>query len=177
MGVKNYLIEGVSGAGKTTVAKKLKLRGYHVIDGDKEIAYQGDPITEKPLKEPMCKNERDKAKWKHNHWIWNTKKVESLVANHNDPISFFCGGSRNFYSFIDLFDAVFVLEVDSIDTLFQRIDERVKRRPTHWGGKAEEKELIANSHRTKADIPKTGFKIDANAPIDQVLDNILKKCN
>ncbi len=38
-------------------------------------------------------------------------------------MAFFCGGSRNFSHFIDLFDGVFVLEVD-LDTLNQRLDRR-----------------------------------------------------
>ncbi|MDF2837716.1 MAG: hypothetical protein K0Q63_3356, partial [Paenibacillus sp.] len=29
MGIRNYLIGGVSGAGKTTVCKELQRRGYH----------------------------------------------------------------------------------------------------------------------------------------------------
>ena len=31
MGVRNYLIEGVSGAGKTTVAEALQRRGFQVF--------------------------------------------------------------------------------------------------------------------------------------------------
>ena len=34
MGRRNYLIEGVSCSGKTTVCNKLRERGYHVINGD-----------------------------------------------------------------------------------------------------------------------------------------------
>ena len=33
MGVKNYLIDGVSCAGKTTVCRELQRRGYHAIHG------------------------------------------------------------------------------------------------------------------------------------------------
>ncbi len=43
MGIRNYLIEGVSGAGKTTVAEELERRGRHVIHGDRVLAYVGDP--------------------------------------------------------------------------------------------------------------------------------------
>jgi len=32
MGVRNYLIEGVSGVGKTSVCKELQRRGYHAIN-------------------------------------------------------------------------------------------------------------------------------------------------
>ena len=41
MGIRNYLIEGVSGTGKTSVCKELQRRGYYAIDGDTELAYQG----------------------------------------------------------------------------------------------------------------------------------------
>jgi predicted ATPase len=39
MGVKNYLIDGVSCAGKTTVCDELQRRGHHAIHGDRELAY------------------------------------------------------------------------------------------------------------------------------------------
>jgi hypothetical protein len=45
MGMRNYLIEGVSGTGKTSVCNELQRRGYHAINGDRELAYQGDPET------------------------------------------------------------------------------------------------------------------------------------
>jgi hypothetical protein len=56
MGVRNYLIEGVSGTGKTTVAEELQRRGYHVIHGDRELAYVGDPDTGAPLDRPLPEN-------------------------------------------------------------------------------------------------------------------------
>jgi broad-specificity NMP kinase len=48
MGIRNYLIEGVSGTGKTSVCHELRRRGYHAINGDRELAYQGDPKTGEP---------------------------------------------------------------------------------------------------------------------------------
>ena len=48
MGIRNYLIEGVSGTGKTSVCNELQRRGYHAIHGDRELAYQGDPETGEP---------------------------------------------------------------------------------------------------------------------------------
>jgi len=32
MGMRNYLVEGVSGTGKTSVCKELQRRGYYAID-------------------------------------------------------------------------------------------------------------------------------------------------
>jgi thymidylate kinase len=94
------------------------------------------------------------------------------VADKSRAASFFCGGSRNFGSFIDLFDGVFVLEVD-LDTLNQRLAERTE---SEWGGRASKRELVARLHATKEDIPKIGVVIDATAPIARVVDEILRKC-
>jgi hypothetical protein len=44
-------------------------------------------------------------------------KVEALVADQSEAMTFFCGGSRNFQAFVHLFDGVFVLEVDPDTTL------------------------------------------------------------
>jgi hypothetical protein len=97
-----------------------------------------------------------------------------VIADHSKAISFFCGGSRNFPKFIDLLDGAFVLEVGDLDTLYRRIDERVARDPTDWGGKPEEKELVARLHRTKEDIPSNGIVIDATQPLVSVVDEILR---
>lgn len=90
-------------------------------------------------------------------------------------MTFFCGGSRNFSKFIDLFDGVFVLKVDR-DTMKRRIDKRVALDPTDFGGTPEERDLIERLHATKQDVPKTAMSIDATAPIARVVDNMLSKC-
>jgi len=82
------------------------------------------------------------------------------------PATFFCGGSRNFSKFIDLFDGVFVLEADR-DALNRRLDERPD---DEWGGgKPVERDRIARWHETKDDVPKDGIPIDATAPIAHVV--------
>jgi thymidylate kinase len=174
VGKRNYLIEGVSGSGKTSVAEELQRRGYHVIHGDRELKYRGDPKTGEPVHEPVHASEWDKALWHQEHHLWDIAKVKAVIADHSTAISFFCGGSRNFATFIDLLDGVFVLEVADLDTLYRRLDERVARDPTDWGGRPEEKELVARLHRTKEDIPSSGIVIDATRPLVSVVDEILR---
>ncbi|MBS2004409.1 MAG: AAA family ATPase [Cyanobacteria bacterium SZAS LIN-5] len=159
MGVKNILIEGVSGTGKTSVCTELQRRGYQAIHGDRELAYQGNPETGIPTTGRT-----------HEHHIWNVDKVKELIANQDHPITFFCGGSRNFSKFISLFDRVFILEID-LQTLHQRLDERPA---DEWGAKPQERELITRLHQTREDIPKTGIIIDATAPLSEVVDRILQ---
>ena len=170
MGMRNYLIEGVSGTGKTSVCNELQRRGYHAIHGDRELAYQGDPETGTPTN--GLKHEQS-AIFTSDHHNWDVEKVKALVANQDEAVTFFCGSSRNFSKFINFFDGVFVLEVD-IDTLNRRIDERVALDPTDWGAKPEERELIARLHHTQEDIPQNGIIIDATAPLARVVDEIVR---
>ena len=169
MGRRNYLIEGVSGAGKTAVCTELQRRGYQAIHGDRELAYRGDPKTGLPL---TPETDPPTVLWLSKHWIWNVKKVQAYVANGEEAVTFFCGGSRNFAKFIDLLDGVFVLDVD-LGTMNRRIDERVARDPTDFGGKQEERKLAVRLHQTKEDIPKDAVVIDATAPLARVVDEIL----
>ena len=161
MGIKNYLIEGVSGTGKTSVCRELRRRGHHAINGDTELAYQGDQTTGKPV-----------DGFAHEHHLWNADKVRALAADRSHAASFFCGGSRNFSSFIDLFDRVFVLEVD-LETLNRRLAERPE---TEWGGRPAELRLVRRLHATKEGAPKSGIAIDATAPLERVVDEILERC-
>jgi len=160
MGVRSYLIEGVSGTGKTSVCKELQRRGYDAINGDNELAYQGDPHTGEPTDD-----------FGHDHHIWHVGKVRALVAKQDEAVTFFCGGSRNISCFVDLFDGVFVLEVD-VDTLNRRLHERTE---DEWGGRQAERELILRLHRTREDIPTNGIVIDATAPLARVVDEILRQ--
>ncbi len=172
MGVRNYLIEGVSGAGKTAVATELQRRGYQAIHGDRELAYRGDPETGL---QASPETGAPTVAWISEHYIWDVAKVRAYVTDRTQPLTFFCGGSRNFAKFVDLLDGVFVLEVDR-DTMNRRIDERVARDPTDFGGKPEERELIEHLFTTKADVPKQATIIDATAPLERVVDEILARC-
>ncbi len=162
MGRRNYLIEGLSGTGKTSVCDELQRRGYQAVHGDRELAYQGDPETGEPTEGG-----------RHEHHIWDVDTVKALVANRDEAATFFCGGSRNFTKFIDLFDGVFVLHVD-LATLNRRLDERPD---DEWGGGGPtERERIVRWHQSGEDIPESGVVIDATAPIDQVVNEILRRC-
>ena len=162
MGLKNYLIDGVSCAGKTTVCDELQNRGYHVIHGDRELAYFGDLKTGEPVDDSAGENRA---------WIWDVEKVRALAADQNHAATFFCGGSRNSDRFIDLFDEVFVLDID-LETLNRRLAARPK---TEWGGTAEEGESFARyQHETKESLPKNAIIIDATALLSSVVDTILR---
>src|SRR5215469_15939857 len=171
MGRRNYLISGVSGAGKTAVCTELQRRGYQAIDGDEDLAYQGDPDTGHPTDGP--KHEHS-ATFISEHHIWEVAKVKAFVANQEEAVTFFCGGSRNSSKYLELFDGVFVLEVD-LDTSLRRIAERVARDPADWGGTAAERQITVRMYHSKEALPHNGTIIDATAPLARVVDEILRQ--
>ena len=165
MGKRNYLIEGVSGTGKSAVCEELRRRGYAAINGDRELAYQGNPTTGEKIE-----SLGGDAETRHRHHIWDVEKVRRLAANQADDVTFFCGGSRNFKQFIDLFDEVFVLDVD-VTTLNQRLDSRSE---DDWGKRKSERDIVLRLHATKEDTPSSGVVLDATQPLASVVDEILR---
>jgi gluconate kinase len=161
MGVKNYLIDGVSCAGKTSVCDELQRRGYHAIHGDRELAYWGDLQTGEPVSGGA---DGQRA------WLWDVAKVSALAADRTQTATFFCGGLRNADRFLGLFDEMFVLVIDR-ETLDRRL---AARPPTEWGGTAEEGEAFARrQHATNEGLPAHAVIVDATAPLATVVDTIL----
>ena len=148
------------------MAEELDRRGYQVVHGDRVLARQGDPVTGKLVEAPI-------AGWsleeRHRHHIWDVDQVRSLVADHGRPLTFFCGGARNSAMVLDLFDGVFILEVD-IETLNRRLDVRPA---DEFGNVPEERALVLRVHLTREDLPAAGVSIDATRPVAQVVDDIL----
>lgn len=162
MGRRNYLVEGLSGTGKTTVAEELQRRGHHVVHGDRELAYRGDPRTGAPSDVGG-----------HESHLWDVAAVRALAADRSVPATWFCGGSRNFPDVLDLFDEVVVLEVD-LPTLHRRLDARPDE---EWGdGRPTDRALIEQWHRTREGLPD-GVVVDATAPVERVVDEILRLCD
>ena len=158
MGRRNFLVEGVSCTGKTTVCHELRRRGYHAVDGDVELAYQGCPETGQPS-----------SGHTHENHIWRVELVKAIAADRDEAVTFFCGGSRNFSDFLDVLDGVFVLDVDAA-TLRRRLNDR---RDDEWGAAPAERELILRLHQTAEDTPD-GIRIDATQPVARVVDDILR---
>lgn len=160
VGEWNFLVEGVSGTGKTSVCHELARRGHHAVNADDVLAYQGDPVTGEPAGGPS-------SHWQH---LWDVDALRALTADRGERLTFVCGGSRNVRSFLDLFDGVFVLRVDEA-TLRRRLDERPD---DEYGARPEERELVLRLHRTGEDTPP-GTPVDATAPLAVVVDEILRR--
>ena len=174
MGRRNFLVEGVSGSGKTSVATELQRRGHQVVHGDRQLKYVGDPETGQPLPVPAAfPDVRSRAEWIHRHLCWSVDAVVSLVRDRDAELTFFCGGCRNAAHFLHLFEAVFVLDVDR-ETLDRRLEERPE---DEWAGRGRrvERDLVLRLQQTRHDLPD-GTQVDATRPLTCVVDDILSRC-
>ncbi len=172
MGIKNYLIEGGSGTGKTSVAEELQRRGFDVVHGDRQLAYYGDAETGEPVEQRPYDDEADNVTWAYQHWIWPADEVKRLTTDQRHPVSFFCGHSANAHQFLALFDKTFLLNVD-LDTLKQRLASRPE---DEFGGRLVEQDLVTRLHKSGDGLPSNAIQIDATAPISRVVDDILARC-
>lgn len=157
MGRWNFLVEGVSGTGKTSVCHELRRRGYDAVNGDTDLAVR--------LSSDLAPTTAAEI---HGNHGWDPTLVRSLAAARIARFTFFCGGSRNVASFLDVFDGVFVLEVDRA-TLVRRLDQRAD---DDWGSTPEQRELVLRLHAAGDDVPP-GTAIDATAPLAAVVDELL----
>jgi hypothetical protein len=66
MAKRNYLVEGLSGAGKSSVYEELIRRGYKAISTDRAWAYHADPDTGLPGR-PI----------RHDTFMWDQQKAVS----------------------------------------------------------------------------------------------------
>ncbi len=159
----NYLIEGVSGTGKTTVCEELKKRGYNAIDADEELAYYGDPKTGEPTEKSPS------------NWIWKKDKTHEILSGESKKPVFICGGAMNQNEFTHHFKKTFVLSIDD-ETLKHRL---LNRTNNDFGKHPDELalQLEWNAGAIRNAKQKGAIIIDATRPVKVVVDEILSYVN
>ena len=162
---RNILVTGSSGTGKSTICRELGARGFRTVDGDRDLAYQGDPVTGERL--PTSVTGRA-SHWNH---LWDVTRSRDLAAADAGEIVFFCGDARNLDDVLDLFDAIVVLQID--DATLRR---RLARRPaSEFGATLDESDLVLRLHQEPSRWPSTATLIDATRAVDVVVDEILAR--
>lgn len=169
-------ITGVSGSGKSAVAEELKKRGYEAIDADNEGYNQWhNNETNEIVPSPGDAIVRSLEWFTKFDWVTSIEKVTKLAKRAQYKTIFFCSTAGHEKELWKLYDKVVCLEVDE-NTLRQRIATRTSN---NFGKEPHELEEILKWHKTSsADYRKLGATIvDANHPLDQVVDDILKIAN
>lgn len=160
--MKIYLIDGVSGAGKTTVCEELVRRGYKAIEADEVLAGFIDPVTGLPTDDHSSEN-----------WHWDKTKFDTMVQDAGPQDLFVCGGAMNKPDFLHYFTKIFTLHLDD-ETLKRRLRERTTN---DYGKKPEELAFqLQENQRTKQYAKERGaILIDATKPVHTVVDEIMQR--
>src|SRR5215208_2517048 len=161
MAKRNYLVEGLSGAGKSSVYEELIRRGYKAISTDRAWKFHADPETGLAGRP----SHYDGAVWDHQ------KTVRELESPEPDVL-FVCGSSRNRDRFLPYFTKVFNLRIDD-DTMRRRLQERTNN---EFGKQPEEVELMLRLNRSD-EKPAGAIDVDATQPLHQVVDELLRLAN
>ena len=157
MANRNYLVEGLSGVGKSSVYEELIRRGYAAISTDRAWAYNaastgtpGGPVG-------------------HDTWVWDERVAVRELARTEPEVLFVCGSSRNSGRFLRYFTKVFNLRIDD-DTMRRRLEARTE---DDWPRGREGVELMLELNR-RGERLAGAIDVDATQPLDQVVNELLR---
>jgi hypothetical protein len=157
MARRNYLVEGLSGVGKSSVHQELIRRGYNAISTDRVWSYHADPDTGLPG--PIG----------YDTWIWDRQKAVNELESPEPERLFVCGSCRNRDDFLSYFTKIFTLRIDD-DTMRRRLQVRTD---DDWPLGPEAIEFMLRLNRSN-EKPAGAIDVDATQPLDQVVDELLR---
>ena len=158
MAKRNYLVEGLSGTGKSSVYEELIRRGYMAISTDRAWSYSADPDTGLPGG-PIG----------HDTWMWDQPRAVSELERPEPDVLFVCGSSRNRDHFLPHFTKIFNLRIDD-DTMRRRLEGRTE---DDWPLGPEGVELMLELNQSD-EGPAGAIDVDATHPLNQVVDELLR---
>jgi gluconate kinase len=161
MAKRNYLVEGLSGGGKSSVYEELIRRGYKAISTDRAWAYHADPDTGLPG-----------GPIHHDNFMWDAQKAVSELESREPELLFVCGSSRNRDRFLPYFTKIFNLRIDN-DTMRRRLEERTD---DDWPLGHAGVELMLTLNRSD-EKPAGAIDVDATQPLNRVVDELLRLAN
>lgn len=167
------LITGVTGAGKSSVARRLAERGHPAVslDADPRLCAWTNGAGQR-VEQPA---EPD-AGWLAAHrWTWDPNRLDEIIAEararDTDP-QWLCGYAANALHLADRFDATFLLDIDH-RIMTQRLRDRP---PGNDFGRVGATLRAATTYYTEFVGPwreHGAITIDASQPLDTVVDDVL----
>ena len=129
--MKNILITGVPGSGKSTICSLLKNQGFNAIDG---LSRNGLMHWVNKTTQSFDQYKPDAGfEWLMNHiWKWDEEKLEELINKNSSSPIFICGVAPMERDILSYFDHIFLLQISK-----ETMEKRLKERPGDYAfGKA-----------------------------------------
>jgi len=163
-----YLITGVPGTGKSTIAKELTKRGFNAYDTDMVgLAELRDRKTDRLMElspdEPIDLNRYA--------WNWDKEKLRRIL-NGNGPV-FLCGEASNQEEFYESFDHIFVLSIDEVILKYRLATRNVEGH--EYGKHPEELRHVLNVYKEFKQrlVSKGAAPVDSTKPVNKILKEII----
>jgi len=145
----------MSGTGKSSVIQALAQRGYTAIDTDADGWHH----------------------WVHDvdgqpDWVWREDRIQALLSKTDAPILFVSGTVSNQVQFYPQFDHIVLLSAPTPVLL-----ERLATRTTNPYGKhpAELARILGHIETVEPLLRRAAaLEVDTSAPLDQVVETILR---
>lgn len=161
--MKRILITGMSGTGKSTVAKELMQRGYRAVDLDSPEwsrwidTAPGDDLTPKQAQD----------------WVWQEDRVRELLSRNEEHGLFVTGCAANMGKLFDVIDTTVLLSAP-LGTIMGRLRARSG---DSYGQTTEEQRKVAELIEAVEPLLRQSahIEIDTQQPVAQTVDQILAK--
>jgi gluconate kinase len=158
MARRNFLVDGLSGVGKSSVYEELIRRGYRAVSTDRVWSYSADPATGLPG-----------GPDRYDTWMWDEHKALTELESAEPDVVFICGACRNRDRFLPYFTKVFNLCIDD-DSMRRRLEARTD---DDWPLGQEGVEFMLTLNRS-GDRAAGAIDVDATQPLHQVVDELLR---
>lgn len=166
-------ITGISGTGKSTVAKELHKKGYSVISIDEtpDLCFW---INKETKERVFGDHKLDKNFIDSHNWICNIEHLKKLILNNTKPL-FATGVVSNQADFIDLFDKTILLQCKP-ETFISRIENR---KDNDFGKDKTAQEVILGWYKKFENelLEKGAISISTEDSLEEVVNNIIKESN
>lgn len=167
-----FFVTGMSGSGKTSVARRLNELGYPAFDSkiNKGIFHFADNDGN----EALSYSPNDQEWLSRYKWVLNTSMLDSLLEEYKSEEKVFLCGRGNIRQHWNMAEKVFLLKIDS-ETMIQRLNNSsrdndfAKDQPT-------QQRLLENLDFVQKSLTNaSAVIIDAKQPLDLVVKEILKQ--
>ena len=167
-----FFITGISGSGKTSVARRLNELGYTAFDSkiNKGIFHFADSEGNEAV-DYRPNDQEWLSKYK---WVLNVPVLNSLLKEHESEEKVFLCGRGNIRQHWSMAEKVFLLKVDS-ETIVQRLNNP-SRDNDFAKDQSTQQKLLDDLDFVQKSLTNAGaIVIDAKQPLEQVVREILEK--
>lgn len=166
--MKNYLITGVAGTGKSTIAKQLRKRGYAAYDTEEGFSYYIDKRTGERCAYPK----QPSPEWYQNHErVFDEKVLMNLLKKHSAEPLFIASITANQAKYYDQFDKIFLLTAPD-EVIVHRLGTRTNN---YFGRHPLDLQRVIGRHQQFDDELKAigAQPVDSTKPIAAIAGEII----